>query len=93
MRKILSLAIILAHLLKKKNICFSAKHKLFNWIVDMFLASEDKFPVVMTDSVISDQVIMPLTNAVWYISGTMGTIQERSKHLPNVQGIPARYLI
>lgn len=58
----------------------------------MFLASEDKFPVVMTDNVISDQVIMPLTNAVWYISGNMGTIQERSKHLPNVQGIPARYL-
>lgn len=56
----------------------------------MFLASEDKFPVVMTDNVISDQVIMPLTNAVWYISGNMGTIQERSKHLPNVQGIPAR---
>lgn len=54
----------------------------------MFLASEDKFPVVMTDNVISDQVIMPLTNAVWYISGNMGTIQERSKHLPNVQGIP-----
>lgn len=59
----------------------------------MFLASEDKFPVVMTDNVISDQVILPLTNAVWYISGNMGTIQERSKHLPNVQGIPARYLI
>lgn len=77
----------------KKTILFSAKHKLFNGIVDMFLASEDKFPVVMTDNVISDQVIMPLTNAVWYISGNMGTIQERSKHLPNVQGIPATYLI
>lgn len=90
MRKILSLAIILAHLFKKKIFVFQLNT---NWIVDMFLASEDKFPVVMTDSVISDQVIMPLTNAVWYISGTMGTIQERSKHLPNVQGIPARYLI
>ncbi|CAC5366711.1 unnamed protein product [Mytilus coruscus] len=61
---------------------FTAKQKLFNGIVDMF-------PVVMTDKAISDQVIMPLTNAVWYISGNMGTIQERAKHLPNVQGIPA----
>ena len=47
----------------------------------------------MTDKAISDQVMTQLTNAVWYISGNMGTTQERAKHVPNVQGISVRYYI
>lgn len=77
-----------------QNVNFiAAKQKLYNGIVNMFVEFEDKFPVVMTDKAISDQVIMPLTNAVWYLSGNMGTIQERAVHMPDVQGIPARYWI
>ncbi|ESO94764.1 hypothetical protein LOTGIDRAFT_161013 [Lottia gigantea] len=69
-----------------------AKQKLFNGIIDMFMESGDKFPVVLSDKAIGDQVIMPLTNGVWYLSGNMGTIQERAKHLPDVHVIPARFL-
>ncbi|XP_056012384.1 uncharacterized protein LOC125679681 [Ostrea edulis] len=58
---------------------FTAKQKLYNGIVNMFVEFEDKFPVVMTDKAISDQVIMPLTNAVWYLSGNMGTILVSSQ--------------
>ena len=58
-----------------QNVHFiAAKQKLYNGIVDMFVESEDKFPVVMTDKAISDQVIMPLTNAVWYLSGNMSSL-------------------
>ena len=31
----------------------------------------DTFPVVISDKVIGEQIVMPLINAVWYISGNM----------------------
>jgi hypothetical protein len=64
---------------------------LYNEIVENLKESGDKFPAVMTNKAIGDHIVAPITNAIWYLSGNMMTIQERSQHLTDVKAIPNRY--
>lgn len=77
-------------ILQQIKFCFIAKDGLYNSLVQQMMAEGDKFPGVMSQEDVRNQMSI-LVNAVWYISGNMQTIQERGVHMPEIQKIPERY--